>query len=206
MRYAPNMRVAAFLLAVSAFAQDPSSQPYTLIEVATRFDETGAGKNEYRLLRAVNSAGITVTEDLSAEAGGLRQIIDRDRTSNTVIDPVRRSAVTAEYGARPGFARPTSCLERWTRIEGVQRTVQPEADRIGGVAVERMTVQAPRWRSQVWIAPSLDCVILREESYTDGRLSRRLETSEMKLGEPDPKLFEIPFDYTFTKVKPFMKQ
>jgi hypothetical protein len=200
------MRVAALVVVLSAAAAEPQIQPYSLIEVATQFDENGKPRPEYRMFRAMNSAGTTVTQDLSPEAGGLRQIITRNGLTNTLVDPAKRTAAAAIYngsGHQPAMA---SCTDRFGRIQNISRTMLPAADRIAGLVVDRLTMQSLQWRTELWLAPALDCAIIREESYSSGKLTRRVEAVEVRLGEADPALFEVPFDYTYTEVSPFMKK
>jgi hypothetical protein len=193
------MRFALCVLTISAFA----AEPYTFIEVAMQFDSSGTAKLEYRMLRAVNSKRHSVTQDLSAEAGGLRQI--QHDGFNTLVDPVRRSAVT---GGRPipPAAESKTCMERYRFSEALTPAMRPAAERIGTIVVDRVTLTFPTGRSEWWIAPSLDCVLLRDESFREGRLVRRSEATEINLGEPDEKLFAIPPDYTYTKVSREMKR
>lgn len=186
-----------------AVAADVPVQPYTLIEVSTQWDEQGRAKEEYRMLRAVNSAGASVTQDLSKEAGGLRQI--QQGGFNTLVDPIRRSAVT---GARPvpPYTPPAACVDRYrfpnpeTKIE-----VRPNSERVGGLTVDRITIRSRDRRSEWYLAPALDCVLLRNETYVGERLIRKFEATDIRLGEPDPKLFEVPMDYTYTRVSREMK-
>jgi hypothetical protein len=49
-------------------------------------------------------------------------------------------------------------------------------------------------------------VLLGEKSFRDGRLIRRVEAIDLRLREPDPSLFEIPFDYIYTKLEREMKK
>ena len=155
------------------------------------------------MLRAVNSAGASVTQDLSKQAGGLRQI--QQGGFNTLVDPVRRSAVT---GGRPlpPYEPPAACADRFrfpnpeTKIE-----LRPGSKRIGGLTVDRITMRWRDRRSEWYLAPALDCVLVRDEIYLAERLIRRTEATEIRLGEPDPKLFEVPMDYTYTRVSREMK-
>lgn len=156
------------------------------------------------MLHAVNSTGASVAQDLSPDAGGVRQILQSGL--QTVVDPQRRSAVSGL------LVRPEplleSCADRFRMSRGVLVRAQPNAERIGGVAVDLITLEFPdlQLRVELWMAPSLRCARLREKSFRAGRLIRRVETMDLHLGEPDPSLFEIPFDYTYTKVEPQMKR
>ncbi len=66
-------------------AQTASIQPYSFTEVATQFDDAGQPKPEYQMVHAVNSAGASVTQDVSPGAGGARQIINNGL--QTIVDP-----------------------------------------------------------------------------------------------------------------------
>lgn len=185
-------------------AQTTAVQPYSFTAIATKFDEAGQPKPEYRMIHAVNSAGASVAQDVSPDAGGVRQIVHDG--VQTIVDPIRRSAVSGPL-IRPERS-PAPCVDRYRVVSGVRRTVRPAAERIGEVPVDRVTLEFSegRGRVEIWLAPSLDCVLLRENLFKDGRLIRRVEPIDLRLGEPDASLFEIPFDYTYTKVQREMKR
>lgn len=46
-----------------------------------------------------------------------------------------------------------------------------------------------------WLAPRLGCATLRAKISRDGEVTSIEEAVYVRLGEPDPKLFEIPSDY-----------
>src|SRR5262245_43753234 len=115
-------------------AQTTAIQPYSFTAVATQFDEADQPKPEYRMLHAVNSAGASVAQDISPGAGGVRQILHNGR--QTVIDPGRKSATSGPLVRFVG-PMPPSCVDRFMLPGGIRPTVQPAAERIGGVAVDR---------------------------------------------------------------------
>jgi hypothetical protein len=185
-------------------AQTTAVQPYSFTAVATQLNEAGEARPEYRIFHAVNSAGASVAQDLSPGAGGVRQILNNGL--QTIVDPARRSAVSAPLGGR----QPTvgSCADHYRMRPDVIPVVQRDAARIGGVAVDRVTLEFSegQGRVELLMAPSLGCVILDEKSFRAGRLIRQVETTDLRLREPDPSLFEIPFGYTYTKVEREMKK
>ena len=183
------------------FAQTAAVQPYSFTAVATLFDEAGQPKPEYRMVHAVNSAGASVVQDVSSGAGGVRQIMNNG--FQTIVDPSRRSAIT---GPLAGPEQPTSCIDRYVVTRGMR--FQPGAARIGGVVVDRVIFETAdgQMRVEAFLAPSLGCVLLGEKSFKAGRLIRRVEAVDLRLREPDPSLFEIPFEYTYTKLEREMKK
>jgi hypothetical protein len=186
-------------------AQTTAVQPYSFTAVATQFDDAGQPKPEYRIFHAVNSAGASVAQDNSPGAGGVRQILHNGL--QTIVDPGRRSATSGPL-VRLVEAAPVSCVDRFKVAQGVRLAALPAAERIGGVAMDRITLEAPEGQSlvEVLMAPSLGCVILGEKLFRAGRLIRRVEAMDLRLGEPDPSLFEIPSDYTYTKLEREMKR
>jgi hypothetical protein len=49
---------------------------------------------------------------------------------------------------------------------------------------------------EVWMAPALGCIRLEERWNRDGRLTMIRQAENIRLGDPDPSLFEVPADYT----------
>jgi hypothetical protein len=186
-------------------AQTTAVRPYSFTEVATQYDEAGQPKLEYRMVHAVNSAGTSVTQDASPGAGGVRQIVKNGL--QTVVDPSTRSAVSGPLAGREQSSASASCTHLFRVSPGMRLRVLGAA-RIGGVAVDRITLESAEAQNRVelLLAPSLGCVLLGEKSFRAGRLIRRVEAVNLRLSEPDPSLFEIPFDYIYTKVEREMKK
>ena len=152
-----QLLVATIIITSALLGENAPIQPYTFTEVATQFDETRKAKIEYRLLYAVNSAGASVAQDLSPEAGGLRQIL-RDGVQ-ILVDPVKRSVVSGPF-FRPRLEA-VACADRYMFREDTRFSIQPAAARVAGVTVDRMTVEFSQAQHRLdwWIAPSLGCVL-----------------------------------------------
>ncbi|HYI92763.1 MAG TPA: hypothetical protein VEX68_04410, partial [Bryobacteraceae bacterium] len=132
----------------------------------------------------------------------VRQIVNNGL--QTIVDPSRRSAVSGPLAGREHSSG--SCLDRYVVSPGM--SFQAGAARIAGVVVDRIIFETPEGQSrvEVLLAPSLGCVLLSEKSFKAGRLIRQVEAMDLRLREPDPSLFEIPLDYTYTKVEREMKK
>ena len=190
------------IMSAMLLAQTASIQPYSFTEVATQFDDAGQPKPEYRMVHAVNSAGASVTQDVSPGAGGVRQILNNG--FQTIVDPSRRSAVTGPLAGPVQSS--ASCIDRFIVTPSMR--FEPRAARIGGVTVDRIIFEMPggQMSGEVFMAPSLGCAVLSAKSYKAGQLIRQVEVVDLRLREPDPSLFEIPFNYTYTKLEREMKK
>ncbi|HZU28439.1 MAG TPA: hypothetical protein VFA04_23130 [Bryobacteraceae bacterium] len=190
------MRIMLILVvAGTAFAQ-VGIHPYTLKTVSRQYDRAGNLVSESRFLTAVDKTGSLVTVDLDPSRGGARQILDVVNHRVILVEPRSAMASSAPYDWAP---ETRACEDRFRAIRDARVTVDRSAGAIQGVPVERVLVDLPDRRMEVFLAPSLACEMLR---VTDTRNGVPLDTSaaeELKVGDPDPRLFAIPADYRWIR-------
>ena len=187
-------RAVWFLLALPcAYAQDVT--PYTLTEVSRLFDAGGNPASESRFLVAVNREGSLVTVDLDPSAGGVRQILDFVRGQTIVVNPASRSVSRFSYRPQRSSGPCEKRFFSFSRHDG-RVTVENPAGTIEGVPVQRVSVDWLNGRGMdVLMAPSLGCQMLRVLTRENGRVQEIRVARELRLGDPDPALFQIPADY-----------
>jgi len=182
--------------AVSAFSQAPT--PFTLTEVSRQFDDSGKLVSESRFLFAVNRGGSIVSVDLDPVVERTRQILDVANARNVLIDPKSRSAAITPRRVAPVFAR-GNCDQRSSPFEGETVTVDRSAGTIHGVPVERVSVESPDGDGfEMYLAPSLGCHSLKSVSRRKGLLLETMVVEDLRIGDPDPALFEVPSGYRLT--------
>jgi hypothetical protein len=196
------MKVSLIGLQVPVFASTSalaqSVTPFTLIEISRQFDAAGNVKAESEFLFAVNRDGSVVSVNLDPSAGRARQIIDVKRRETTVVNPAGRAASTGAYGARRETGE--ACHKRFLSFQDAVVSVDASAGVIHGVSVQRVSVDWPNGHGMdVFMAPSLACQMLRTVTRRDGRSLETLATRDLRIGDPDPQLFEVPVDYRRTR-------
>jgi len=138
-----------------------------------------------------------VSVDLDPSAGGTRQIVDFLRGQTVVVDPKSKSASAFSY--RP--QRSEEPCERRFFFRDAVVSVEKSAGTIQGVAVERVSVDWPdRGGMDVYMAPSLRCQMLRTISRRNGHALETRVAQNLRIGDPDSDLFEIPAGYRLTNV------
>ena len=187
------------LIAASAFPQAPA--PFTLTEVSRQFDSAGNLVSEWRFLYAVSRDGSIVSTDLDPSAGGARQILDAVNGRDILVTPQSQSAAVMP---RPGTGRLNSrppCENRFFAYHDAVVTVDNAAGKLLDVPVERISVTWPEGGEiEVWVAPSLGCQMLRTVSRRNGQSLETRVAEHLRLGDPDPALFETPPYYRETTV------
>ena len=186
------------MCAVAALPQAPV--PFTLTEVSRQFDEAGRFVSESRFVFAVNREGSIVSVDLDPAVEHTRQVLDVANARNVLIDPKSRSAAITPRPVAPVVAR-ESCEPRSSPFDGATVTVDRSAGAIHGVPVERVSVESSDGDGfEFHVAPSLGCRPLRSVSRRKGLLLETMVVQDLRIGDPDPALFEVPSDYRLTIV------
>ena len=179
----------------AAFSQD--IKPYTLIEISQRFDATGNLTSESRFLFATNREGAIASVDLDPAAGGARQILDFRRGQTIVVNPKAKSVSRFSYHPKRSV---DPCQNRFFSFVDAQVSVENSAGVIEGVAVQRVSVNWPNGRTiEVFMAPSLGCHVLRSVNRNKGIALEGRVAVELRIGDPDSDLFQIPPDYRETR-------
>jgi hypothetical protein len=191
-------------LLLSLFAALASAKtPFTSTELTRSFDAGGKLTSETRFVYATRSDGSIASVDLDESTGNARQVIDRSRQKTYLIDPKAR-IVTSMGGPRIASpaAEPRDCGRRFS---AQQYTIEP-GGKLHGIDVQKLTVSLSDGQIQLWLAPSLGCHVLRSVAIHKGRILKVFESVSLKLGDPDPVLFEIPSGYMFTDVTQVLRR
>ena len=124
---------------------------------------------------------------------GLRRVLNTKIGQMVTVDPATSSLTTYTYTDRDleFYRRPPSGCEQQTRF-----APDPAAqEKVFGFEVKRFsgTIPGSEHTSERWMAPDLNCFVLREETTILPERSKFSRvTKSVNLGEPDPALFEIP--------------
>ncbi len=124
---------------------------------------------------------------------GLRKVLNIKDGHMVTVDPATSSLTTYTDTDRDleYYRRPPSGCEQQTRF-----APDPAAqEKVFGFEVKRFsgTLPGSEHTSERWMAPDLNCFVLREETTILPDRSRHSRvTKSVNLGEPDPALFEIP--------------
>lgn len=185
---------------LSAFAQPIN--PFTVTEVSRHSEADNQPATESRFLFAMNREGSTVSVDLDPTSGGTRQIIDVVKHRIVLVTPKTRSAVSSPYG-RPQFGSPDSCEQRFRNLVDAVISVDKAAGKIQGVELQRISISLPTGlTTEILVARSLSCHIIKAQTFRYGILLESQTTEDLRLGDPDPLLFEVPADYQTTTTFP----
>jgi hypothetical protein len=193
-----KMRSLAGLFLGASLAFSQSVIPFSVVEVSRRFDAAGKLTSESRFLFAMNSDGSIASVDLSPGGGGARQVIDAAKHRSMVINPRSRSAAIMSYDSQ--VQSPGACEQRFRSIPGVAISVDRSAGNVQGISLERLLVVLPQGIAMdILVAPSLACHMMQIQNRHDGKVSRTQAFERLQLGDPDPRLFEVPADYQVTE-------
>jgi hypothetical protein len=186
--------VGLLFAAVAGYGQSAIT-PFSLVDVGQRFDENGKLISETRFRFARNGHGSIVSVDLEAGAAGARQIIDLTNGRSVLVDPNAKSATVTPYrGSMPGETGP--CEARFYSMIGAKVSVDRNGGQVADIPVERITVAGPDDRvMHILAAPSLRCQMLGVTQSKGGRLLSRHVVEELRIGEPDVSLFDVPAEY-----------
>jgi hypothetical protein len=193
------MRLFAGFLFLAAYAFPQTSEPFTVTEVTRQFDSAGNVVSESRYLFAVNREGSIASVDLNPGAGRVRQVLDVFNGRDFLVTPQSRSASVT---LRPGtghFSSEEPCEARFRAYAGAVVSVDKSPNTILGVPVERISVKSPTGHvTEVSAAPSLGCHMLKTVTSRNGKAIQTRTSEDLRLGDPDPALFEIPAGYRQT--------
>jgi hypothetical protein len=194
------MKLAAFWAIVLNVQSLPALEPFTVTDVSRQFDSTGSVVSESRFLFARNNEGSIASVDLDPNSGGVRQVINVTARRTLLIDPSSHSATEMDRGAMTNTSEP--CESRFRAFVGAEVSVDRSARRIADVPVERITVnQSNGTVLNLVVAPSLGCHMLEATTTRQGRTVERKSVENLRLGDPDPSLFEVPVGYRLNNAK-----
>jgi len=194
------MRSFAVLLfaGLSAFGQP--IHPFTVTEISRHAGVANQSATESRFLFAMNRDGSIVSVDLDPSSGSTRQIIDVVKHRSVLVTPNSRSAVFSRYyGPAPQFGSPEACEQRFKNVRDAAISVDKSAGEIQGMELQRISIGVPTGlTTEIFVAPSLSCHIMKAQTFRNGILLESQTSEDLRLGDPDPRLFEVPADYRLT--------
>jgi hypothetical protein len=183
-------------------AQERGFKPFTAVMVQRHY-MPGAVEPDHieNYIHAVRSDGSWVNvfdrQLANHEWGEVRVVLDVPSRKRVIIDPSTESLVSyplSENGVRIRVTSPASCL---SKANSGRATLM-------GYDVLKVSDDFPAngdeiRRSERWLAPGLDCFAVKETN-TYGSASALNRTTRdalyITIGEPDPKLYQIPANYT----------
>jgi hypothetical protein len=78
-------------------------------------------------------------------------------------------------------------------------SVDKSAGEIQGMELQRISISLPNGlTTEILIAPSLSCHMMKAQTFKNGILLESQTAEDLRLGDPDPRLFEVPADYRLT--------
>ena len=170
--------------------------------VEKHFDQEGKVVNEFRSTKAIRSDGSTVevnAHGLIPEPDGtpreLRMILDLSKPARLTVYPALSAVTTFPLDQREADGerrQQTSCGGGATAVKSARMGYE--------VVSQRPTRDIPNLPShfpdvEVWVAPALGCIRLEETMRRDGKAVSVRQAENIRLGDPDPSLFEVPADY-----------
>ncbi len=194
------MRLLVSLLLSATLGSSQTITPFTLTEVSRNFDADGKLTSESRFLFAALQNGSIMSVDLDPKEPAARQIIDTARHQIILINPGFRSASEMPYNwSPPSFSG--TCERRFYKILGTTVSVDKSPRSFSGVPVERVSLHSPNELSaEILMAPSLGCQMLQTTTTQNGRVVATGVSEDLRVGDPDPTLFEVPSGYRLTRV------
>lgn len=187
------MRILAALLLITTVSSSQSRIAFSVVEISRQFDSAGRLKSESRSFFATNNDGSIVSVDLEPGAEYARQIIDRRKHRTIVINNRTGSASVVPYHLPYSLE---GCEQRFRFIIGAAVSVDKSAGVLHGVSVERVSVSLPDGAiMEILLAPQLSCHMLQTQLRRNGLTLHTQSTEDLQIGEPDPRLFEIPAGY-----------
>lgn len=192
------MRLLVCFLFGATLAPSQTITPFTLTEVSHRFDTEGKVISESRFLFAALENGSIMSVDLDTSGRGVRQIIDTARQQIILVNPSSRSASEMPYKWSPVTS---PCEQHFYSIVGATVSVDKSPRSIDDVSVQRISLGLPDGVStDILVAPSLGCRVLQSTTTRKGRVVAALVSENLKVGNPDPTLFEVPSSYRLTRM------
>lgn len=74
-------------------------------------------------------------------------------------------------------------------------SVEKSAGAVQGVPVERVVLEQPEERTEILLAPTLGCQPMMSVTLRNGLTLKTEAVEDVRIGEPDPRLFEVPADW-----------
>lgn len=177
-------------------ATKSSATPATIVYLVKDFDEKGNPAPSDILVRAYRSDGSHARYMLNVNARPpIRSVIDYERRVQASIDPLIKAMIRHSITQGPWI--PTTCEGAW----GPGHCLGPVGEKISGFSLERVSRKEPggdeyAYWNEFLVAPALDYRPLKRTLTTSGgSVVQEWTAIDVRLGEPDPALFEIPEDY-----------
>jgi hypothetical protein len=177
-------------------------QALTYDYVEKQFDQEGKVTREMRSTKALRSDGSSVevsTNMLTRQPDDtpreIRMILDLSKPARLTVYPMLKAVTTfpLDQPQADGERRQQqSCDGGATAIKSTRMGYE--------VVSQRPTRDIPNLPShfpdvEVWVAPALGCTRLEETMRRDRKVVTLRQAENIKLGDPDPSLFEVPADY-----------
>lgn len=164
--------------------------PVTITYTITNFGETGEQVRVHTLVCAYRSDG-SHSHYVVADAPHF-EIRDFEKQVFANVDPLIRAMI---YIERPGIGAriPATCEAAW----GVGSCLGPVSNVIHGFNLEKVHQKdTDGFAIEYLVAPTLAFEVLEKTvERADGSLMERWMASDVRVGDPDPRLFLIPDDY-----------
>jgi hypothetical protein len=194
--------VASALMMRAVYSQIRTQKPsatLTIRELFTREPNTAPYKVEYKIVALRADGSRAEWREVQSPAGAIavqREISDLPSGTRILLDGLTNSRVVYRFP------------EDTVAVARMRRNCPGSADgeRILGYEVSRQVEERQDEkhdqlvRSEAWLAPSLDCVALRERRTVQSKgqstwTTNLREVVSVAIGEPDPKYFAVPADY-----------
>lgn len=169
-------------------------------EVVTRQVVDGSLVETHREVHAQRSDGSRVVASQIREADGT--VVDLRRIDD--LHALTRRMVRSGTASVTTMALPSGTRD-WMLAESRKCAGDTSAERseLRGYAVVREVVgtgsagdAANTTSAERWLAPELDCLALDTTVVEGGKMLASLQVVNVRLGDPDPRLFAIPAGYS----------
>lgn len=174
-----------------------SYQPFTAQINSTYWDESG-GKVSFMRTFARRGDGSYADDgdsDTCGERSWVRYIFDSVKRFVAKVSSYTRSAHIAPLVTESRFRGVLEFHGSCRMLQEGAWEVVGESERLGFRVLEIQHKGGDDWTRKKWVAPELACFALLSLLIEPGNIVRtREEVLSLELGEPDPRLFEIPSD------------
>jgi hypothetical protein len=196
--------LAALLAAHRTRAQETSIQPFTAVEVRERIESPDDGSAapvapyyNYKTVavRADGSMAVLARWKYSAAELYTRDVFDATAKRNITVDDVTRSLVEDQFNELTNVLHAGQTCEGSPagKIEGFDVLYKETTYAKTGVGPNVSTIM------KEWNAPKLGCYSIRYEGLhmhgTNDVSHSTVQLTNFRLGDPDPRYFEIPTNY-----------
>jgi hypothetical protein len=180
------------LRSVSFLPENPkTTAEYTLVQTMTKSDEASSFGTRTTAVSA--TMGRSITASIRGDQISTRHIITA--ADDSFVDPASKSVFRGIPTQPPN---PIDVCRR-TKCEVQKETI------LGFRVVKGSYTTDVGHGQTLWMAPALNYAILRQVATRDGK-TNTTEPVSIKLGPPDPALFDVPADYrTMANRKEFEK-